>query len=225
MHAYFYLAGTGAAITASKTKPKPITIPPSSAEEGAAAPLITPAGWPAEATPSGASVSQQPLSAFAPSVSCATSASASPAATIAKASSPKSSSSSRKVQRKGSPSPLQKGGKRKKKQKSSPRGGKAIADKGGNQIGAGTTAEGRNTTVVVEAANQLDQEQPADADGRALQPTGLPSVLVLGLAEEKRQADIRAAKEAEELAEEEACRRLWYDNTMCVTTLVTAATR
>lgn len=194
MHANsFVMAGAGTATTSSEVISKQIAIPPSSVEEGEADPLITPAAWPAEATP-GASMPQQPPSASDPSVSAA-----SPTATTVKVSTPKSS---RRGQRKGSPSPLRKGSKRKKKLKAAPRGGKAKADKTGNQSGSSTAA------VVAEAAEQVDQEQPANADDRAVDAA---SVSLLGLAKEKRLAESKAAKEAKEVAEEEECRRIWYD--------------
>lgn len=141
---------------------------------------------------------QQPLSASGQSVSAV--ASPTTVTAVARALSPKSSS--RRVQRKGSPSPLQKGKKKKKKLNASPRDGKVKADRRGDLSDSGTAA------VVAEAAERLDHEQPAEADGSAV---GTPSVSLLGLAEEKRSAEIRAAKEAKELAEEEECRRQWYD--------------
>eukprot|EP00752_Nemacystus_decipiens_P009941 g8865.t1 len=186
--------GTTTASTASKTNPKPITIPPSPAKEGEADPLTPPAAWPAESTP-GAPVPEQPTSAFYASVSAA----ASPVATSVRSSSPKSR---RRTQRKGSPSPLQKVIKTKKKLKASPRGGKSKTEKGGRQASASTTT----LVAEAEAAKQLDQEQPGKEDDRALD---CPSVLLAKLEEENRQAEIRAAQEAKELAEEEECRRLW----------------
>eukprot|EP00903_Cladosiphon_okamuranus_P014275 g13258.t1 len=183
--------GAGTATTSSEMKPKPIAIPPSSVEEGEADSLITPAAWPAEPTP-GPSGAQQPPSVSGPSVAAAASLTA---ATV-KASSPKRS---RRVQRRGYPSPLKKGSRRKKKLTASPRGGKAKAGKRGNPSGSGTAAVG------AEAAEQVGLGQPADTDGRVVDaPVSAP-----GLEEEKRLADMRAAKEAKELAEEEECRRKW----------------
>lgn len=89
-----------------------------------------------------------------------------------------------------------------RKHKASPRGGKAKADKGGNQTGAGTTA------VVAEAVEPLDEEETAGDDDRTLDSLLMSLAM---LEEEKRLAGIRAAKEAKELAEEEECRKLWYD--------------
>lgn len=195
MRAYFGLAGIDTATTSPKIKPKPIVIPPSSAEEEGAAPLIAPAAWPAEVAP-GASVSRQPLSA--PSVSPV-------------ASPPKNS---KITHRRGSPSPPQKGNqhkKKKKKPKSPPRGGKAAPTKVGNQSSADTTTEGKSTAAMVEAAEQLNEEQPADDDGHALESKADSSASPLSLTEQQWQVDIRAVKEENDLAEEEECRRLWYE--------------
>lgn len=189
----FPLADQTATTSSKGVETKPIPIPPSSTEEGEADALIAPAAWPVEVTP-GTPVPQQTPSAGAPSKASA----ASPIATTAKLPSPKRS---KRVQRKGSPSALQKETKSKKKHMPSPRGGKARAGKGSNRTGAGTTA------VVAETVMHVDQEQLADAHGHALES---PSILLLGLAEEKRLADIQDAKNAKELAEEEECRRLWY---------------
>ena len=64
--------------------------------------------------------------------------------------------------------------------------------------------------MVAEAAKQLDREQPADDE--SLYSLSVSMAL---LEEEKRLADIRASKEAKELAEEEECRRLWYEYYYC----------
>lgn len=63
-----------------------------------------------------------------------------------------------------------------------------------------------------EGTTQEEQEQTVDNDGLAVQPEEevvSTATSLFELTERKIQEDIRSAKEAEELAEEEECRRIW----------------
>lgn len=71
--------------------------------------------------------------------------------------------------------------------------------------------------MVEDAAEQEEQEQTIYTDGHDLQPDmDSAGTSLFELTERKRQEDIRIAKEAKELAEEEECRRIWYGLMLCV---------
>lgn len=100
---------------------------------------------------------------------------------------------------------------KKKAKKQSPRDLKKTGAQPGRSAFAGATEEVGNTVAEAEASDQQEvEENRVDDDEGDLETQSASSRVVrLGLTERERQEEMRNAREARDLAEEEECRRAW----------------